>query len=155
MPTVPHTDLPQLEKFLSPFLYEEILIGGVLDGKYGEVRVDRWPEPRVVMVEASSTIFLAGDPEAPAAQGFVEALEGHSGRIIFDRVAWEAHARRIFGRRLWSTQWTALDGSSLSLDEVLALKETVPEGIEVRRMSAHDAQSLAAVGAAWRPPRRT
>jgi len=148
-----------LAAFAAAFPFEEVLLGRILEEEFGEVVVDRWPEPRAAMLSGVETAFLVGDASVEDAPALVQAAVANGTTLMLHPAAdWEALLIQSFGPdRVRKADWTALDGSSMSLDEVLALKTTLPAECTCRRMTAEDARRLVAedaivIGPWWSSP---
>jgi hypothetical protein len=102
----------------------------VLQTGNGACFVDRWPNPRAVLVEAAENFSLAGDPHAlqpedlqPRLLGFVEAPEAFASLL---RAASP-------DMRMWDR---------IILEQQSASRPAVPPGHVVRRLDPEDAYQL-------------
>lgn len=79
MQLVPPADLPALRSWFTPERPGPVIYQHVVSSGLGQCRVDRWPDPRVVLAELAGNISLRGDPAALTAaevaeiSGLVEA----------------------------------------------------------------------------------
>lgn len=77
MQTVPRADLAELRHWFAPELPSPMIFAHIMGTGNGSVRVDRWPDPRVVLAElGGGNVALRGDPaHLPACEiaGFVDA----------------------------------------------------------------------------------
>jgi RimJ/RimL family protein N-acetyltransferase len=77
--TVPPTDVPALSFWFAPERPGPLIYQHVARTGHGRCRVDRWPDPRVVLAELPGNYALRGEPDAIAPEeladitGFVEA----------------------------------------------------------------------------------
>jgi RimJ/RimL family protein N-acetyltransferase len=125
------TEFELLQPWFTPEAPGAITIGPhVINTGYGRAWVDRWPEPRAVLVEAATNYVLRGDPSVLAAesirphiQGFVDAppIFAPLLRATFDNlVVWD---RVIYALRQ-KPGWAA------------------PSSFVVRRLTWEDAEHL-------------
>src|ERR1700754_2064090 len=76
---VPPTDVPALSSWFAPERPGPLIYQHVARTGHGRCRVDRWPDPRVVLAELPGNYALRGKPDAIAPEeladitGFVEA----------------------------------------------------------------------------------
>jgi RimJ/RimL family protein N-acetyltransferase len=79
MLTVPPGELPAMRPWFAPERPGPLILEHVVRTGYGRCRVDRWPDPHVVVAELPGNYALRGDPDLASGRdladiaGFVEA----------------------------------------------------------------------------------
>ncbi|HZD03082.1 MAG TPA: GNAT family N-acetyltransferase [Actinomycetes bacterium] len=139
MVPISHEQLATLEHWFTPDRPGPLVGLHVIRTGNGTCLVDRWPEPRALLVETAANYSVAGDPEALAPadlrgrlRGFVEAPPPFVPLL-----------RAAFPRLLvWDRVVLALDGP---------LRPAPAPRQLVRRLGAGDAAALAALseGSSW------
>jgi RimJ/RimL family protein N-acetyltransferase len=151
-------DLELLQPWFTPESPGAITIGPhVINTGYGNAWVDRWPEPRAVLVEAATNYVLRGDPGAltaesirPHIQGFVDASPAFAPllRAAFDdMVVWD---RVVYALRQ-KARWAAPSGfvvRRLTWEDAGHLERLSPESNWIYKTWVTPA-NLAASGYAW------
>jgi RimJ/RimL family protein N-acetyltransferase len=133
--TVASDQLPALRRWFSPERPGPLIFEHVVRTGHGQVRVDRWPDPRVVVAALPGNLALRGTPEAlppdalDGAAGFVEAPQD------------------------WLPALRAVDPAAAVWDRLVAVLPAAAEvpAAEVRLLGPADAPAFAALSAdsAW------
>ena len=129
-----------LAPLFDAIIYEESLIGGILNGDFGEVYVDRETDPNFAVIWGGDTTFIGGDPNAEGAQQAAKDFVGKTNNLVVAEDDWLPLVARY--HRLLPFPTKVLEGSFMSLEEAVALQSTLPAGFSARRMSADDARKL-------------
>jgi GNAT superfamily N-acetyltransferase len=116
----------------------DTLAAHVLSTGHGKVRVDRWPEPRAVLVESAGNYLLRGEPRALT----VTELRPHVHGFVAAPPAFERLLRGI-GQPF--AVWPRVVGELAELDASRANGRAT--GVPVRRLEPDDADAIAGLDA--------
>ncbi len=129
-----------LAPFFSSLTYENALLAGLVGGDLGVVFVDNTDAPSFALMQVGDMSYLGGHSATAEA---VEAVSKHLRETRYVCIAqddWHPLLEAYFRVHAFPTQ--VLEGSFMTLDEAIALKEQLPEGFRLERMDEARAAQL-------------
>ncbi len=112
-------------------------IDAALEGKMGAAWADHPARPTVALIDLDFG-FLAGDPDAPAAEEAVRGLEPPWSAAV-SSAAWEPLLRRVWGERVRMRTRVAFHQGAWDRARLRGFVEALPDGYELRRITIDDA----------------
>ena len=118
-------------------------LDAALEGTMGRAWVDPSLEgrPAVGLVQLDF-FFIAGDPNAPAGEEAVRAVDQRAS-IATSNAAWEPLLRRVWGERLQPHTRVEFDSGAWDRARLRAFIDSLPDGFDLRRITLDDAARFA------------
>jgi GNAT superfamily N-acetyltransferase len=112
-------------------------VDAVLEGTMGTARADDAHYPKVALAELDFA-FLAGDPDALAADEAVRSLQPPAWPAL-SSASWEPLLRRVWGDAVATRTRVAFQPGAWEADRLRAFMEALPSGFSLKRITIEDA----------------
>ena len=116
-------------------------LDAALEGTMGRAWVDDASRPAIGLIQLDF-FFIAGDPNAPAAEEAVRAVETRAS-IATSSSQWAPLLRRVYGERLRPHTRVEFDSGAWDRARLRGFIDALPDGFALRRITIEDAARFA------------
>jgi len=140
---IPPSERESLRSIFAGFPGLHGIVDAALEGTMGTMRADDATRPAVAVIELDFYL-LAGDPQAPSAEGVVSGLSPPWSAVTSSE-DWEPLLRHLWGDALQTRTRVAFRPGKWDRQRLRRIREMLPDGFTLKRVTAGDVGRFAAL----------